>query len=44
MRVIACYFEDRPDILLVTATLTHDHERMKRLLKEHGRSLDDSEP
>ena len=36
MRVIACYFPDRPEILLLTATLQHDHERMKRLLKEHG--------
>jgi len=44
MRVIACYFEGKPDILLVTATLTHDHERMKRLLKEHGRFLEESEP
>lgn len=39
MRVIACYFEDREDILLVVATIKHDHERMKRLLKEHGRAF-----
>lgn len=37
--MIACYFEERPEILLVTATIKHDHDRMKRLLKEHGRSL-----
>lgn len=40
MRVIACYFDERPELLLVTATLTHDHDRMKRLLKEHGSNLE----
>jgi len=39
MRVIACYFDDREEILLVVATIKHDHERMKRLLREHGRYL-----
>lgn len=39
MRVIACYFDDRQEILMVTVTLKHDHERMKRLLREHGGSL-----
>jgi hypothetical protein len=39
MRVIACYFDIREDILLLTATVRHDHERMKRLLREHGRSF-----
>jgi hypothetical protein len=39
MRVIACYFLDRPEILLLTVTLHHDHDRMKRLLKEHGSSF-----
>ncbi|HSK77322.1 MAG TPA: hypothetical protein VLQ45_12790 [Thermoanaerobaculia bacterium] len=39
LRVIACYFEERPEILLVTVTIKHDHDRMKRLLKEHGSSL-----
>jgi hypothetical protein len=37
MRVIACYFVERADILLVTATIKHDHERMKRVLRDHGR-------
>lgn len=41
MRVIACYFDDNETILLVAVTLKHDHERLKRLLKEHGRSLPD---
>ena len=41
MRVIGCYFEeqqpDRPirQIILLAATLTHDHDRMKRLLRQH---------
>ena len=39
MRVIACYFEDRETILLVVATIKHDHDRMKRLLRDHGRYL-----
>jgi hypothetical protein len=39
MRVIACYFEERADVLLVTATIKHDHERMKRVLRNHGRYL-----
>ena len=39
VRVIACHFDAREEILLLTATVRHDHERMKRLLKEHGRSL-----
>jgi hypothetical protein len=41
MRVIACYFIDRPEILLLAATINHDHPRMQRLIKEHGRSLND---
>lgn len=39
MRVIACYFDERDDVLLVTATIKHDHERMKRVLRDHGRYL-----
>jgi hypothetical protein len=39
LRVIACYFEDREELLLVVATIRHDHDRMKRLLREHGRYL-----
>jgi mRNA-degrading endonuclease RelE of RelBE toxin-antitoxin system len=39
MRVIAFYFEDRETILLVVATIKHDHDRMKRLLRDHGRYL-----
>jgi hypothetical protein len=39
MRVIACYFDHDDRILLVTATLTHDHGRMQRLIKEHGKAL-----
>ncbi|HEY2739443.1 MAG TPA: hypothetical protein VGK45_13630 [Thermoanaerobaculia bacterium] len=39
MRVIACYFENDDRILLLTATLKHDHDRMQRLIKEHGKSL-----
>ena len=39
MRVIACYFDEREEVLLVTATIKHDHERMTRILREHGRHI-----
>ncbi len=44
-RVIACYFEKPgmsiPDvILLVAATLKHDHERLKRLIQGHRHELE----
>jgi hypothetical protein len=44
MRVVACYSEvENPDriarIILLTATLTHDHERMKRLIRKHRGGL-----
>lgn len=41
MRVIACYFEAgseaRPSehVVLMTVTLSHDHDRMKRLIQQH---------
>jgi len=41
VRVIACYSEEEnPEdavtrIILLTATLTHDHERMQRLIRQH---------
>ncbi len=44
VRVIACYFETDPGqitdtILLVAATLKHDHSRLKRLIEGHRSGL-----
>jgi hypothetical protein len=39
LRVVVCYFDGKPDIVLATATLTHDHEGMRKLLREHARRL-----
>ena len=33
LRVIVCYFEEESVILLVAVTLTHDHERLRRLIE-----------
>lgn len=44
MRVIACSFDDDDRILLLTATLNHDHDRMQRLIKEHGKALATYDP
>jgi hypothetical protein len=39
MRVIACYFDDEDRVLLLTATVKHDHDRMQRLIEEHGKAF-----
>ena len=39
LRVIACHFDGRPEILLAAATLNHDHDGIQRLLREHARKL-----
>jgi hypothetical protein len=45
MRVIACCFEGGADpafqglILLFTITLDHDHERMKKLIRQSSREI-----
>ena len=36
MRVIICYSDDRPEFLMIVATIKHDHARMKRVIREHG--------
>ncbi|RMH16932.1 MAG: hypothetical protein D6696_17140 [Acidobacteria bacterium] len=42
LRVVACFFDDLPDhLLLLTVTLHHDHERMKRLIQSHRGSFRD---
>jgi hypothetical protein len=38
-RVIACWFEKEAMILLVAVTLTHDHDRLKRLIRRDKPSL-----
>lgn len=44
-RVIVCWFPSDPSteeddpILLVAATVTHDHERIQRLLRQHHRQI-----
>ncbi len=35
LRVIVCYFEEESVILLVGVTLTHDHERLRRLIERN---------
>lgn len=35
LRVIVCYFEAESVILLVAVTLTHDHERLRRLIERN---------
>ncbi len=35
LRVIVCYFEEESVILLVAVTLTHDHERLRRLIQRN---------
>lgn len=48
MRVIACYSEEENPgdavtrIILLTATLTHDHERMKRLIRQHRSDIQET--
>lgn len=46
MRVVACYFETEgpsppQPIILLTATLTHDHDRMKRQIRQHRGEIQD---
>lgn len=44
-RVIVCWFPSDPSIqdddpiLLVAATVTHDHERIQRLIRQHRRQI-----
>jgi len=38
-RLIACWFEKEDTILLVAVTLTHDHDRLKLLIKRDKPSL-----
>jgi len=41
MRVIARFIDPAPggEVLLLAVTLNHDHKRMKRLMKAHGREV-----
>ena len=45
LRVIVCFFAqgsaaiEEEHVVLMTATLNHDHERMKRLIKQHRREV-----
>lgn len=38
-RVVAGWVQDGEAILMVAATLSHDHSRLKRLLKQHNSGL-----
>ncbi len=45
MRVIACYVRSSDEtsddkIVLLAATLTHDHDRLKKLVRQHVRAED----
>ncbi len=39
-RVITCYFPDTDEIYLLTATIKHDHKRIRRLLRTHRSAID----
>jgi hypothetical protein len=41
LRVIACYFDEKPEILLAAATLNHDHAGLQKLLRDNARKFKD---